>query len=57
MCSPEDRIYEEKLELIACQIKELMLDMMLEAVKDIKAMSEDTIELRNATRRPSEPEF
>ena len=57
MCSPEDRMYEEKLEMIACHIKELMLDMMLEAVKDVKAMNEDAIELRNAPRPLSEPEF
>lgn len=57
MCSPEDRMYEEKLEMIACHIKELMLDMMLEAVKDVKAMNEDAIELRAPTRPLSEPEF
>ena len=57
MCSPEDRMYEEKLEMIACHIKELMLDMILEAVKDVKAMNEDAIELRDPTRPLSEPRF
>ena len=57
MCSStEEYEYEDKLELLTGQMKELILEIMLEAVQEIRHKHNEVAEL-NRPHGPDEPEF
>ena len=56
MCSQEELEYDEKLEQVTDLMKELVLDIMIESLQNIKRSHGHFVELRRS-REPDCPPF